>query len=57
MFKAKYLKNDSIYPILSVYVDDCGKTWFLVWDNDGWRWRDADNFVPPSYKKEGENEH
>lgn len=53
MFKVKRILTDEIITVLDVYVEDLnGVTYFLIWDNDGWRWRLADNFVPPNYNKE-----
>jgi len=49
MFKVKNIKTTEIVPVLSAYCDDYGKSWFLLWENDSWRWRPADNFVPPNY--------
>lgn len=52
MFKAKNIKNGLIYQVLDTYFDDLfHQTYFLVWDNDGWRWRPAKNYVPPNYVK------
>ncbi len=51
MFKVKRIKTDEIVQVLSVYCDEYGKSWFLIWDQDGWRWRAADDFCPPNYTK------
>lgn len=51
MFKAKRKSNGEILQVLSVYIDDVnGTTFFFVWENNGWRWRPADSFVPPNYE-------
>lgn len=50
MFKVKNKKTKIILQVLDVYCDDYGKAWFLIWD-DGWKWRPADNYVPPNYKE------
>ena len=55
MFKVKEIKTQKIYQVLDTYCDDYGKAFFLIWENEGWRWRPADNFVPPNYKKLKEN--
>lgn len=52
MFKAKRKSTGEILQVLDVYLSDIGATFFLVWENDGWRWRPADSFVPPNYEKE-----
>ena len=53
MFKVKRKDNDKIYQVLDTCCDNIFHfTYFLVWDNDGWRWRPADKFVPPNYNKE-----
>lgn len=49
MFKVKFKKTNEILQVLDTYCDEYGKTWFLFWLNDGWRWRAADDFVPPNY--------
>ena len=49
MFNAKRIDTGKIYQILDTYFDDLfHMTYFLVWDNDGWRWRAASKFVPPN---------
>lgn len=50
MFKVKNIKTNEIIPVLSAYCDDFGKSWFLFWEHDAWRWRPADNFCPPNYE-------
>lgn len=55
MFKVKRKDADKIYQVLDTYCDNLFHyTYFLIWDNDGWRWRPADKFVPPNWK-DGEN--
>ena len=55
MFKVKRIDNEQIYQVLDTYFDDMfHKTYFLIGDNDGWRWRPAAMYVPPNYVK-GEN--
>ena len=49
MFKVKNVKTNEIIQVLSTYCDEYGKAWFLIWENDGWRWRAADKFCPPNY--------
>ena len=52
MFNAKYLKNNKVYQILDTYLDPIYPvTMFLIWDNGGWRWRPASNFVPPNWRE------
>lgn len=51
MFKAKNIKTDEIVQVLEAYCDEYGKTWFLLWVKDGWRWRAANDFCPPNYVK------
>ena len=49
MFKVKHKKSGEIYIVLDTYLDEIyANTYFLIWDNNGWRWRSADNFVPPN---------
>ena len=50
MFKVKNIKTNEIVQVLSVYCDDYGKSWFLFWENDSWRWRPSDIFCPPNYE-------
>lgn len=53
MFKAKRKDTGKIYQILDTYITSTyHQTYFLIWENNGWRWRLASNFVPPNYKKE-----
>ena len=49
MFKVKNKKTNEIIQVLDAYCDAYGGSWFLIWENDGWRWRAANNFVPPNY--------
>lgn len=52
MFKVKHINNKQIYQVLDTYFDETfHQTYFLIWDNDGWRWRPAANYVPPNYVK------
>ena len=51
MFKVKKIKTDEIVQVLTATCDEYGKTWFLIWENDGWRWRPASIFCPPNYKQ------
>jgi len=52
MFKVKRKDNGKIYQVLDTYCDNLFHyTYFLIWDNNGWRWRPADKFVPPNYNK------
>lgn len=53
MFKAKRIDTGEIYTVLDTYFDDMFHyTYFLVWDNNGWRWREACMFVPPNVEIE-----
>lgn len=55
MFKVKRKDNGKIYQVLDTCCDNVFHfTYFLVWDNDGWRWRPADKFVPPNYNTKEE---
>lgn len=49
MFKVKNKKTGEIIQVLDTHCDNFGDAWFLIWANDGWRWRAAHNFVPPNY--------
>ena len=52
MFKAKYKPTGEIFQVLSTTVDPVtGVTHFLIWNNNGWRWYSAKNFVPPNYEE------
>ena len=48
MFKVKNKKTGEIVQVLDTYCDEYGGTWFLMWLNYGWRWRAANDFVPPN---------
>lgn len=49
MFNAKRIDTGEIFQVLDTYFDSMYTlTYFLVWDNGGWRWRPARNFVPPN---------
>lgn len=53
MFKVKRIETGEIYQVLDVFYEPVfHQTYFLVWDNDGWRWREAKNYVPPNYEVE-----
>ena len=55
MFKAKRKDTGIIYQVLDTWFDDLFHiTYFLIWDNNGWRWRPADKFVPPSVEVKNE---
>lgn len=47
MFKAKKKSDETIVQVLQATADELGNTYFLIWENNNWRWRSADNFVPP----------
>ena len=48
MFKAKRIDSGVIDMILAVdHNDTFQQTYFLIW-KDGWRWRPAHKYVPPS---------
>lgn len=50
MFKAKRKSTGEIHQILDTYLDGTlGVTYFLIWENNDWRWRPASSFVPPNY--------
>lgn len=51
MFKVKNIKTNEIVQVLAAHCDEYGKAWFLIWDQDAFRWRPSDNFVPPNYIK------
>lgn len=55
MFKVKKISNKQIYQVLDTWFDSqFNQTYFLIWENNGWRWRPAKNFVPPGVKLENE---
>lgn len=49
MFKVKSKKTGEIVQVLDAHCDEYGKTWFLLWIKDGWKWRAAGDYVPPNY--------
>lgn len=56
MFNAKRKDSGQIYQVLDTFFDDLfHMTYFLVWDNGGWRWRPASNFIPPNINIEEVN--
>lgn len=51
MFKVKYKKTNEVVVVLGTYLDPIySTTYFLIWENEGWRWREASRFVPPNYE-------
>lgn len=49
MFNVKRIKTGEILQVLDTTFDEMfHKTYFLVWENNAWRWRDSKNFVPPN---------
>ena len=51
MFRVKRKKDNKIFQVLDTMIDiNFGNTFFLIWENDGWRWRPANNYVPPNYE-------
>lgn len=49
MFKAKRIDSGEIQTILAVEFNiEFHQTYFLVWDNYGWRWRPAHKYCPPN---------
>ena len=49
MFKVKRIDNKKFYTVVSVYCEPTfHQTYFLIWENWGWRWRPADKFIPPA---------
>ena len=55
MFKVKRVDNGKIYQVLDTWFDDTLlQTYFLIWDNNGWRWRPAKKFIPPGIEIENE---
>lgn len=57
MFRAKRKDTNKIYQILDTYITPTyHQTYFLIWENNGWRWRPANKFVPPNYVMEDNNE-
>ena len=53
MFNVKRKTTEEIFQVLDVYLDPTlGVTYFLIWENNDWRWRPASSFVPPNYNLE-----
>jgi len=53
MFNARYIPTGEIFQVLDTTVDPkFGITHFLIWNNGGWRWYNAKNFVPPNWNYE-----
>lgn len=51
MFKVKNKETGVISTVLDVYLDHIfATTFFLIWESDGWCWRNAENYVPPNYE-------
>lgn len=51
MFKVKKKGTEEISIVLDTYLDDIlAVTYFLIWENNGWRWRPAQNYVPPNWE-------
>ena len=49
MFNAKRIDTGEIFQVLDTHFDELfHSTYFLVWDNSGWRWRPASKFIPPN---------
>lgn len=56
MFKVKRKETGKIYTVLDTYFDSVFHfTYFLVWENNGWRWRPANKFIPPNVEIENKN--
>ena len=52
MFKVKRKETGKLYQVLDTHVEpQFHFTYFLIWENDGWRWRPADKFVPPNWEE------
>lgn len=52
MFKVKDKKTKQIVTVLDTAIDEIyGETFFLIWENKGWRWRNAQRFVPPNWEE------
>lgn len=57
MFKVKRISDGEIFQVLDTCTDELfGITYFFMWDNEGWRWRSAKNFVPPNYEVKEKSE-
>ena len=55
MFRVKRINTGEILQVLDTHVDELFHlTYFLVWENDGWRWRPAHSFVPPNVEVKNE---
>ena len=55
MFKVKNKRTKEISIVLDTWFDEIyHKTYFLIWENNGWRWRSAANYVPPNTEIEDE---
>lgn len=53
MFKAKRIDNGEIEVILAVnFNEEFHQTYFMVWANNGWRWRPAHKYIPPNINVE-----
>lgn len=53
MFKVRKRGTDEIVTVLDTYLEDTtAVTYFLIWDNNDWRWRPASKYVPPNYKED-----
>ena len=51
MFKVKNKDTGAMSTVLDVYLDNIfATTFFLICENDGWRLRNAENYVPPNYE-------
>ena len=49
MFKAKRIDTEEIQTILAVeFNTEFHQTYFLIWENDAWRWRPAHKYCPPN---------
>ena len=49
MFKAKRIDTGDIDVVLDTFYEpEFHQTYFLIWKNDGWRWRPAHKYVPPN---------
>lgn len=51
MFKVRKKGTDEIITVLDTYCDELyGITFFFIFENGGWRWRPANNYVPPNWE-------
>ena len=56
MFRVKRIKTGEILQVLDTWFDELfHQTYFLVWENNGWRWRPASSFVPPNWEESNGN--